>query len=198
VDGREIEDRFANSAVLGFRGGGPSVLDSGDGVIISELSLGVPGLAMVCRIVRCGADPLTIFPGGRSIPTAVTLGTLCHGDGLELGLNKDGVGGEVGFRLACCWCCCFFLSFCDIFIEDEDSDGTGAISGLTARPRDRLEVRDCDACSIIVFMSSLTDGRSVACQGRPALPRVVNGSGMTNAGDGLASKPCSLTEYWRP
>jgi hypothetical protein len=118
---------------------------------------------------------------------------------LELGFNKDGVGGEVGFRLACCWCCCFFLSFCDIFIEDEDSEGMCAISGLTASPRDKLEVRDCDACSIIVFMSSLTDDRSVGCQGRPALLWVVvNASGMANAGDGLASKPCSHTEDWRP
>jgi hypothetical protein len=108
--------------LLGIRRGGPFVVDSGNGVVASDLSLGVPGFAMVCRIVSCGVDPLAICDGDKFISSsaAFTLGTRCHGEVLEVGFNKDGFGAAVGLRLACC--CCFFLSFCDILCDDESSD----------------------------------------------------------------------------
>lgn len=108
------------------------------------------------------------FVGGVTFPVC-TLGAagfdldgnICQAlPRLEAGTR--GAGDGAASEPEPCTCCIFFRSFCEIL-----KDLAGRCSGLEAAesPRDKLDVREDEACSMISFMPSLLDGRGEAPQG---------------------------------
>jgi hypothetical protein len=95
---------------------------------------------------------------------------------VEVDEDGDGDVGRAEMRLACC--CCFFLSFCDILLDVKFPEDLRSV-GVEESPRDRLDVRDDDACCMISRMSSLFDVNVEACQGSPDLEGESKGSGST-------------------
>ena len=185
--------------VLGEPSGcvGPETVRRWAGGTTASFSLEIPlGFATVWRIVSCGGREFNC--GAAPLCTLTWMGfslggNVCHGlAALNFG---DGVGVSNAFddddETACCDCCIFLRSFCDILNGPLAIEGRWTVFALSDKPRDKFDVRVADVCSMIALMSSLLDGKGDVPHGIPgflARPSLVKGE----VEDGLA-KDCSFS-----
>ena len=141
--------------------------------------------ATVCLIVMVGRcwfvlDVPEKFGDGVMLGLLLFGGLLiCQGDAgflEELGLSCDGSSG-VSIAVLRNNCCCFFLSFCDVF-DAGRVDPTLTLFIDCVMPDTRL----AEVCSIMSFKPSLCPACSEACQTLPldssALAAYLDGVGV--------------------